>query len=466
METIEEFDLLVVGGGKGGKSLAMDRATAGERVALVERGMIGGSCINVACIPTKTLVTSARAVGTLARAARLGIQVDGSHVDLDLLRAHKEGVVGGMVKMNYDLFIASGMDFILGSARFTAPRTVEVATDAGRTRLLRGTEVVINTGTRPVVPAIDGIDTVAVMTSDDVLRLERIPARIAVIGGGYIGAELTQMLHRFGSETTMLVRGERLLVREEPEISLALAEVFTAEGIDVRFGAEVTRVARRDDGAITVTLTDASALIVDAVVVAAGREPVTGGLHLDQADVETDAAGFVIVDERLATTAAHTWAAGDVAGHPQFTHASFDDFRVLKANITGGERRTSGRLIPSVVFVEPEIATIGLTEADARAAGIDVIVATQPVIAIPRSRTLRQTEGLWKIVIDHASDRIVGASLMGADSGEVLAAIQVAMLAGAPFTLLRDAILAHPTMAEGLNTAFAGVTAASVPIVG
>ncbi|KQV08137.1 dihydrolipoyl dehydrogenase family protein [Leifsonia sp. Root112D2] len=463
MEAIEEFDLVVVGGGKGGKSLAMDRAKAGARVAMVERGMIGGSCINVACIPTKTLVTSARAVGTIARAAKLGIRVDGSHVDLDLLRAHKEGVVGDMVKMNYDLFIASGMDFILGSARFTAPRTIEVTTDAGRTRLLRGTEVVINTGTRPIVPAIEGIDTVGVMTSEDVLRLESIPGRVAVIGGGYIGAELAQMLHRFGSELTMLVRGERLLAREEPEISQALAEVFTAEGIDVRFGAEATQVARQDDGAIEITLGDTSRLTVDALVVATGREPVTEGLHLHEAGVETNAAGFVIVDEKLATTAAHTWAAGDVAGHPQFTHVSFDDFRILKANITGGDRSTSGRLIPSVVFVEPEIATIGLTEADARAAGIDVVVAAQPVIAVPRSRTLRQTKGLWKIVIDRASDRIVGASLMGAESGEVLAVIQVAMLAGAPFTLLRDAILAHPTMAEGLNTAFAGVTASSAP---
>lgn len=461
MDAVEDFDLVVVGGGKGGKSLAMDRAKAGARVAMVERGMIGGSCINVACIPTKTLVTSARAMALIERAGQLGITVEGAHVDLGLLRAHKEGVVGAMVTMNYDLFVASGMDFILGSARFTAPRTVEVTTDAGRTRLLRGTDVVINTGTRPAFPPIDGIETVGAMTSDDVLRLEAIPARVAVIGGGYIGSELAQMLHRFGSETTMLVRGDRLLSAEEPEISTALAAAFTAEGIDVRFGAEVSRVARDERDAVVVTLGDRSELTVDALVVATGREPVTGGLHLELAGVQTDAAGFVSVDDRLATTAEHTWAAGDVTGHRQFTHASFDDFRVLKANLAGGAGSTKGRLIPSVVFVEPEIATVGFTEAQARAAGVDVVVASQPVIAVPRARTLRQTAGLWKIVIDRASDRIVGASLMGADSGEVLAVIQTAMLAGAPFTLLRDSVIAHPTMAEGLNTVFAGITPAS-----
>ena len=458
----ERFDLVVVGGGKGGKTLAMDLAKAGRTVAMIEREMIGGSCINVACIPTKSLVASARLLGVLRRADSLGVHVGDAHVDLDLLRAHKEGVVGDMVALHRELFAASGMDFILGQARFVGPGLVEVVTDAGGRRLLRGEQVVINTGTRPKLPDIPGLASCGAMTSEDVLRLEWIPPRVAVIGGGFVGSELAQMLQAFGSEVTQLVRGDRLLSGEEPEVSAALLDSFTRDGIAVRLGVSVTSVSAASvtgsAGGIELTLSDGGTLQVDAIVVATGRRPVTSDLGLDAAGVALDARGFVIVDDALATTAPNTWAVGDVTGHAEFTHASYDDYRIVKANLAGGSRSTTGRLIPSVVFVEPEIARIGLTEAEALAAGHSISVAVQKVIAIPRSRTLRQTEGFWKIIVDRATDRILGASLVGVDSGEVIAVIQTAMLADAPYTLLQDAIIAHPTMAEGLTTAFASLT--------
>lgn len=466
----EQFDLIVVGGGKAGKTLAMDLAQAGRRVAMVEREMIGGSCINVACIPTKSLVASARLLGVLRRADSLGVHVGDSHVDLELLRAHKEGVVGDMVALHRDLFAASGMDFILGQARFVGPRLVEVMPDAGGRRLLRGEQVVINTGTRPKLPDIPGLADVGAMTSEDVLRLESIPRRVAVIGGGFVGSELASMLQAFGSEVTQLVRGERLLAGEEPETSAALLASFTREGIKVRLGVSVTSVARavgsapnhaaveHDSEGTSLALSDATALQVDAIVVATGRRPITGGLGLPVAGVALDARGFVVVDDTLATTAPNTWAVGDVTGHAEFTHASYDDYRIVKANLTGGSRTTKGRLIPSVVFVEPEIAQIGLTESAALAAGHTISVAMQKVIAVPRSRTLRQTEGFWKIIVDRTTQRILGASLVGVDSGEVIAVIQAAMLADAPYTLLQDAIIAHPTMAEGLTTVFSTLT--------
>jgi probable pyridine nucleotide-disulfide oxidoreductase len=446
----EDFDLVVVGGGKGGKTLAMDLAKSGKRVAMVEQKWVGGSCINVACIPTKTLVTSARLIGVLRRAESLGVRVDGAEVDLALLRAHKEGVVSDMVTLNRDLFIASGMDFIHGDARFTGPRTVLVTTDAGGQRLLRGEHVVVNTGTRPNLPRIPGIDSITPMNSEDVLRLESIPPRLALIGGGPVGCELAQMLQAFGSQVTMLVRGDRLLASEEPEISATVLDAFRNDGIDVRFGVSAASVAP----GVSISLTDGGTLDVDEVVVATGRDPVTRGLGLEDAGIETDARGFVVVDDRLATTATNTWAVGDVTGHVEFTHLSYDDYRVLKANIDGGNRVTTGRLVPAVTFVEPEISRIGLTEAEALAAGHEVSVAVQPVIAVPRSRTLRETSGFWKIVVDRQTERILGASLAGPGSGEVIAVIQTAMLADASYTLLRDAIFTHPTMAEGLTTVF------------
>ncbi|PPL19502.1 dihydrolipoyl dehydrogenase family protein [Microterricola pindariensis] len=420
----EDVDLLVVGGGKAGKTLAVARAKAGERVALVERGLIGGSCINIACIPTKTLVTSSRTLALFARAERLGIRSPSAAVDLALLRAHKEGVVADMVDMHRTLFAGSGMDFILGTARFTGPRTVQVATDAGGTRTIRGRRVVLNTGTRPRIPSIPGLAREQLMTSEDMLRLEGIPERLVVVGGGYVGCEFAQMFARFGSAVTMIVRGPRLLAREDPEVSEAIERELPA----------------------------------DAVLVAVGREPVTDELELERAGVERDGRGFIVVDDELRTSADAVWAVGDVAGHPQFTHVSYDDFRVVQHNLDGGHASTRGRLIPSVVFVEPEIASVGLSEAEAREAGHAVVVASQPVLAVPRSRTLRQTEGFWKIVIDRDSERILGATLVGVDAAEVVSVIQTAMLAGAPYTLLRDAIFAHPTMAEGLATAFAGVS--------
>ncbi|AMB57811.1 dihydrolipoyl dehydrogenase family protein [Microterricola viridarii] len=457
----EEVDLLVIGGGKAGKTLAVARAKAGERVAMVERGMIGGSCINVACIPTKTLVTSARALATFARAEKLGIRSSSAAVDLALLRAHKEGVVGDMVDMHRTLFAGSGMDFILGSARFTGPRTVEVATDAGGTRTLRGRRVVLNTGTRPSIPRIPGLSREQLKTSEDMLRLEGIPERLVVVGGGYVGCEFAQMFARFGSAVTMIVRGPRLLAREEPEVSEAIERAFAEDGITVLHDAAIEH-GRAVSGGLALTLSTGGELRADAVLVAVGREPVTDGLDVQLAGVELDERGYVVVDDELRTSADRVWAVGDVAGHPQFTHVSYDDFRIVQQNLdlasdSPGHASTRGRLVPSVVFVEPEIANVGLSEAEAREAGHDVVVASQPVLAVPRSRTLRQTDGFWKIVIDRDSTRILGATLVGADSAEVLSVIQTAMLADAPYTLLRDAIFAHPAMAEGLATAFANV---------
>jgi pyruvate/2-oxoglutarate dehydrogenase complex dihydrolipoamide dehydrogenase (E3) component len=456
-EAVEDFDLLVVGGGKAGKTLAMDWARSGKRVAMVERRMIGGTCINVACIPTKSLVTSARALRTLAHAQQLGLVSAAPKASAELLRAHKNDVVDGMVAINHRQFLDSGMDLVLGEARFTAERTVEVAMNDGGTRRLRGAETVINTGTVPLVPAIRGLADADALTSDTLLELRRLPERLIVIGGGIVGLEFGHMFALFGSRVTIIEAGPRLLAREDEDVSQAVTNLLAADGVQLLTGSSVTGVERATGGQANVTLSDGTTVTGDTVLVAVGRKPVTVDLNLTAAGVKTDDAGFVVVDERLATSAAHTWAAGDVAASPQFTHVSLDDYRILKTNLAGGSRSTTDRLIPYTIFLTPELARVGMTETQARAAGHEVRTGKLPVAAIPRARTMRETDGIWKAVVDARTDRILGVSLLGPEAGEAITTVQTAMLADLPYTALRDMIINHPTMTEGLNLLFAAL---------
>lgn len=453
---VEDVDLLVVGGGKAGKSLAMDRAKAGWNVVMVERDKIGGTCINVACIPTKALVGSARAMTAAHRAAEMGVDIGGEpSIALDRLRRHKESVVDGMVAAHKKLFADSGMDFVLGTARFIAERTVEIRTSSGDTRMVRGRDVVINTGTTPSQPQLDGIAQAQIWNSETVLRLERLPETMLVLGGGYIGCEFASMFATFGTRVTLLQGPGQLLAREDPDVAEQVADILTGQGVDVRLGVRATAVRREPGhGDVVVTFRDGLEVRGQELLVATGRTPVTADLGLKAAGVAVTDQGFVAVDDHLRTTAEQVWAAGDVAGSPQFTHASWHDFRILRANLTGGDAVTTGRLVPYTVFLTPELARVGLTEAEARAQGRRVRVARIPVAAIPRAKTLHDTVGTWKAVVDADTDQILGAALLGHSSGEVVSTIQVAMLGGLRYHQVRDAILTHPTMSEGLNLLF------------
>ncbi len=452
----EDVDLLVVGGGKAGKSLAMDRATAGWRVVMVERDKVGGTCINVACIPTKSLVGSARTLLTARRAAQMGVEVDGEpSVALDLLRRHKESVVSGMVSAHEAMFAASGMDFVRGTARFTGARTVDIATADGQRRVVRGRDVVINTGTVPAVPDLPGLADAQVWTSETILRLDRLPDTLLVVGGGYIGCEFASMFAIFGTRVTVLHAGTQLLPREDPDIAAAVMDILTQQGAEVRLGARAIGVHRAPGhGGVVVALDGGDQVSAQEVLLATGRAPVTAGLGLDAAGVRLTERGFVGVDDHLRTTAERTWAAGDVAGSPQFTHASWSDFRILRENLTGGSAVTTGRLVPYTVFTTPELARVGMTEAEARAEGYRVKVARLPLAAIPRAKTLHDTVGMWKAVVDADTDQILGAALLGQNAGEVISAVQMAMLGGLRYQQVRDAVITHPTMGEGLNLLF------------
>ena len=453
---IEDVDLLVVGGGKAGKSLAMDRANAGWSVVMVERDKIGGTCINVACIPTKSLVGSARTLLTCRHAATMGVRVDGAPaVDLDLLRAHKEGVVGGMVEAHAKMFGDSDMDFVLGTARFVGERTVEITPHDGGTRLVRGHDVLINTGTTPAASGLPGAVEAEAWDSERILRLERLPGSLTVLGGGYVGCEFASMFAAFGSQVTLLQGRDQLLPREDPDVAAQVADGLRHLGVDVRLGVRVTAVRREPHhGDVVTTLDDDSEVRGQELLVATGRAPVTADLGLQAAGVQLTDRGFVAVDEQLRTTADHVWAAGDVAGSPQFTHASWNDFRIIKSNLTGGDAVTTGRLVPYTVFTTPELARVGLTETEAHAQGYEVRIAHIDVAAIPRAKTLHNKIGAWKAVIDAQTDRILGVALLGDGSGEAVSAVQMAMLGGLRYQQVRDAIITHPTMGEGLNLLF------------
>ena len=453
---VEEVDLLVLGGGKAGKSLAMDRAKAGLVVAMVERDKIGGTCINVACIPTKALVGSARTLLTARHAARMGVEVNGhALVSVEGLREHKSSVVGGMVAAHEKMFADSGMDFVLGTARFVGPRTVRVETRGGQTRHIRGRDVVINTGTTPAIPDLPGIQAADVWTSETILQLAWLPHRLLILGGGYVGCEFASMFAVFGTKVTLIQGPSQLLPREDEDIAAEVAGILADQGVELRLGARVTAVGRSPGhGEVTVTLESGAQLSGQELLVATGRLPVTADLGLDSAGVALTDRGFVAVDARLRTSADRVWAAGDVAGSPQFTHASWHDFRVLEAQLTGGDAVTTGRLVPYTVFITPELARVGMTERQARASGHHVLVATLPVSAIPRAKTLHDKTGIWKAVVDADTDLILGAALLGHNAGEVIATVQMAMLAGLPYQQVRDAVLTHPTMSEGLNLLF------------
>lgn len=464
---VATYEVLIVGGGKAGKTLAADLARAGRRVALVERGMIGGTCINLGCIPTKAFVRSAQVAELVGRAAEFGVRVAESTSDIAAVIAFKRAVVDGMIALNWNtLHGALGEHFVLGEARFVAPRTVEVRmADGSAARRITGEKVFIDVGAVPAMPSLAGLSDVGPLTSQSALELDRLPSRLLVMGGGYIGVELGQAFRRLGSEVTIVQRAAHLLPAEDEDVSRAIEEIFAEDGIALSLRTDVVAVQGRsgDSVRLTVRSPEGERTIEGSdLLVAVGRTPQTRDLGLREAGVDVDAHGVIVVNDRLETTAPDTWALGDCAGSPQQTHVSLDDYRIVKANVfAGGRRSTADRLIPHTVFIEPELGRVGWSEREARTQGVDVRVATVPMSVVPRARTLGETRGLMKAVVDGRSNRILGFAMLGAHAGEVAAVVQTGMLGGLPFTALRDGVLAHPTMAEGLNYLFAGM--AEVP---
>ncbi len=456
MTQAESFDILVFGGGKAGKTLAIEQAKAGKRVAVIEAGMIGGSCINIACIPSKALIRSAEVAHATRRASEFGTYADNIRTSLDLVRNRTASVVAEMVAFNQTGFDASGFELVIGWGRFVSPKTISVETGNG-VRTLTGDKVFINLGTTAAVPDVPGLAAADPITHVEALQLGDMPTHLIVLGGGYIGMELGQAFRRLGAEVTIMEKGVRLAPREDEDVSAALLGVLQDEGVNVAFNCTGTTVAGKSGQAVSITTADGRVFEGSHLLVAAGRRPRTDGIGLDLAGVELDGRGFVKVDNLLRTSAKDVWAMGEVAGTPMFTHASLDDFRVVSGQLRGGDRTTDGRMIPYCVFIDPEFARVGLNESEARARNVEYRVARLPMDVVPRARTLSQRKGFMKALVAKDSDHILGFGMLGINAGEVMSVVQMAMLGGLPFTVLRDGIFAHPTISEGLNMLFANV---------
>ena len=452
----EEYDVVVLGSGRA-RFLAWSLASQGKRAAVVERQYVGGSCHSIACLPSKNVIHSAKVAAYFRRGAKFGIAGGDWKVKMPAVRDRKRRMVEEVVAQDDEAYRNGGAELIMGEGRFVQPRTIEVVVADGGTRTLRGNVVVINTGSRARIDSIPGLADVRPMTHIEALELDRVPQHLLVLGGGYVGLELAQALRRFGSRVTVIERADALVNREDRDASQALRELFHDEGIAVRTGTHVERVEGRSGESVRLHTTRGGAKEViegSDLLVATGRTPNTDGIGLEAAGVERDERGFVKVDERLRTTAPGVWAVGDCAGSPFFTHIGDDDVRVVRDNLAGIDRVTTGRLVPFCLFTDPELARIGLSESEARSRGIAYRLAKIPVAAFIRPWTLSESRGFYKTLVAADSDRILGFTAFAPEAGEVMTIVQLAMTAGLPYTALRDAILVHPTMAEGLAALF------------
>ncbi|WP_414518788.1 mercuric reductase [Nostoc sp. PCC 9305] len=456
----QHYDDIIIGGGKAGKTLAPALVADGRKTALVERSlnMIGGGCINIACIPTKTIVASANVANTVRNSAAYGVKTNTPTVNLAEVIQRKRAVVQGMREMNlHNLETALDKNLIIGEARFVAPKTIAVTTTEGNNRLLTAERLFINTGTRPLIPSVPGLTEAGFLTSESIMELEYLPEHLIVLGSSYIGLEFAQMFRRFGSSVTVIGQSEQILSQQDPDIAIAVQTLLEKDGIEFLLKAKVLRVDRTGNETILqIQVGDRSLTIQGShLLVAVGRAPNTDSLNLAAAGVATDTRGFIQVNDRLETNVPGIWALGDINGGPQYTHISLDDYRIIKANlIDGGNRSTRDRLVPSCLFIDPELAQVGLTETEAQQQGYAIRVAKVDASAVPRARTQGQTDGLLKAIVDTETGRILGCSLLCHEAGEVISTVQMVMQAQMPYTVLRDGILTHPTMTEGLNILF------------
>jgi pyruvate/2-oxoglutarate dehydrogenase complex dihydrolipoamide dehydrogenase (E3) component len=454
MASAETYDILVIGSGESGKYLAWTMASEGHRTAVLERKLIGGSCPNIACLPSKNIVQSAKVRSFTRRAAEFGVDLESAATNMRGVQHRKRAMVDSLIEVHLGRYSASGAELIMGEGRFSGDRTVDVELNDGGWRKLRGERVFLNLGTRATMPNVPGLADARPMTHVELLDLDRLPEHLIVIGAGYVGLELSQAMRRFGARVTVIESGPQPLGNEDPDVTAGIVELLADEGItlhrqtsvrsvDGESGRSVRLMAEGPDGELVVEGTD--------LLVAVGRTPNTAGIGLEQAGVQLTETGYIAVDEHLATTAAGVWAMGDCAGSPQFTHAAFDDFQVVHDNLTGGSRTTTGRLIPFCMFTDPELARVGLNETEARRLGLGYRVLSMPMAAVLRTRTISEPRGFMKMLIAADSDEILGFTAFGAEATELLAAVQTAMVGRLPYTTLRSAIYTHPAMAEGLT---------------
>lgn len=465
MSESDYFDVVILGSGQGGKLLAWHLGRSGKKVAVVERRWVGGSCPAVACMPSKNELWSARVAHLVRNGERFGTLADGVRTDMRKVRQRKQHMIDREIALHLRAYKESGAELIMGSGRFAGPKTMEVSLNDGGTRSLTGNEIVLNVGSHAAIPDIPGLSEAHALTHIEALELDDLPPHLIVLGGGYTGIEMAQAYRRFGSRVTIIEPGLQIMGREDADVAAEMGGILSGEGIDILVNARPVSVHGLSGDAVAVSVrTQAGERKVEGshLLVATGRIANTADIGLDKAGIAVDARGFIQVDERLKTTAPGVWAMGECAGSPQFTHVSVDDFRIVRDNMIGGNRTTSDRLIPHVVFTDPPLARVGLSEGEADRQGIPVRVAKLPMRNVLRTAATGESEGFMKALVGAENDRILGFTMIGSEAGEVMAAIQTAMLAELPYTRLRDAVIAHLTVAEGLGLLFQGVPVRSL----
>lgn len=456
--TLQHYDAIILGSGQAANPLAVALAAKGKRTALVERGQVGGTCVNYGCTPTKTMVASAEVAYLAGRGAEFGVRTGPISIDMPVVRERKRAMVKSWREGSEKRIAgAKGLDLIRGEGSFVDAKTVRVRLNAGGEGMLTAGLIVIDTGVSASAPPLPGLEGVPYLDNASVMELDRVPEHLLVLGGGYIGLEFAQMFRRFGSRVTVVQNSGQLLPNEDEDLAEEIAKFLREEGIEILLSAEAETASHADgvvelkvriDGAVkTIRGSD--------LLVATGRKPNTSALNLAAAGIATNARGFVQVNERLETSVAGVYATGDVTGGPEFTHVAYDDYRILKENLLeGGSRSTKDRILPYCVFLDPQLGRVGLSEKEAAAQGVKVRIAKMPMTSVARALETSQTRGFIKALVDPKTQQIVGAAVLGLDGGEVMSMLQIAMMGKLPYTTLKDAVLAHPTLAECLNNLF------------
>jgi pyruvate/2-oxoglutarate dehydrogenase complex dihydrolipoamide dehydrogenase (E3) component len=454
----EHYDAIVIGAGQSGGPLSTALARAGRKTAIIEREHVGGTCINEGCTPTKTMVASAHVAYLARRAADYGVRTGQVSVDMVRVRQRKRDIVESFRASSERRIVSTeGVDLLFGEASFTGPKTLEVRLNNGQTRTMEAGIIIINAGARPMWPQIDGLESVPALDSTSVMELDTVPEHLLVIGGGYVGLEFAQMFRRFGSRVTVVNRRPRVLAREDADVAQGVTDILREDGIEILLETLPVRV-RGDGGNVELQVStpdDERTLRGSHLLLATGRTPNTDSLNLEAAGVITDDRGYIVVNERLETNVPGIYALGDINGGPAFTHISYDDFRIMRANlIEGGNATTTGRLVPYVVFIDPQLGRIGLSEEEARSRQRQIRVAKMPMNYISRAVEVDESRGFIKAIVDAQTQQILGCATLGLEGGELMAMLEIAMLGKLPYTVLKEAIFAHPTLSEGFNTLF------------
>jgi pyruvate/2-oxoglutarate dehydrogenase complex dihydrolipoamide dehydrogenase (E3) component len=458
MTTIH-YDAIVIGAGQAGGPLSTALAQSGRKTAIIERVHVGGTCINEGCTPTKTMVASARVAYLAKRAADYGIHTGPISVDMSVVRKRKRDIVESFRSSSQRRIESTkGVDLLMGEARFIAPKVVEVHLNQGETLRLNANTIFINAGDRPSSPRIEGIESVSTLDSTSIMELDNVPEHLLVLGGGYVGLEFGQMFRRFGSRVTIIQRGAHLLAREDDDVADEVAKIMREDGIDVLLETSPTRAVRASNGNIELivrTPAGERSLLGSHLLVATDRVPNTDWLNLEATGVQTDKYGFIKVNERLETSVEGIYALGDIKGGPAFTHISYDDFRIIRTNLLEhGNASIRDRLVPYTIFIDPQLGRIGLSESEARATGRAIRVARMPMNYVARALEVDESRGFMKAIVDAGSGQILGCAVLGIEGGEIMAMLEIAMMGKLPYTVLRDAVFAHPTLAESLNNLF------------